>query len=243
MWPILVASAMAQTSPLFDVICTPDGPVASADPIEVACSVEVLHIGGDPVGTWGTTQWLMGDGTLLKGDAITHTYTEPGVYTISVQLDDFVIQGDTGLVEVDSHDSLTRLTGFYTVCGLPEPDFELIDKGGLEYQVVNTTPVDQPRCIDTLKWTVKRRGASRTLHTFETWEPRFQLPEKGEYTVSLYMTGIAGGATNDLFLDAGYNLTSDYYRVHAQPCSTAPVGSVTGALVLLAVAAGRRRRR
>lgn len=244
MWPFLVSSALAQTSPFFNVTCTPDGPLADLGPIEVECSVAVQEDGeGDPIGTWGTTSWLMGDGTALKGDVVTHTYTESGVFTISVELDDFALAGDTGLIEVPGSRTLTRLQGFYTVCGDPMPEFEIVDKGGLRYDVVNRTPVDQPRCLRTLDWTVKRDGRSRPLFSFDNWEPSFELPEEGTYVVSVAMVAIGGEAKADVVLDAEYNLTSDYYRTFARACSTAPTGGALGLLVLLAFAAGRRERR
>ena len=195
------------------------------------------------MGTFDAIHWRMGDGTTFEGEQAFHTYTKDGVYTITVELRNFALSGDTGLVEVPENLTQTRLQGFYTLCSEPMPEFEIVDKGGLRYDIVNLTPVTQPRCISTLDWSVKRQGRDRELLEFDTWEPSFDLPDEGTYVVSATMVGMAGEATTEFVLDAEYNLTSDYYRVFAQACSTAPASSGLGLLVLLAVTAGRRRRR
>ncbi|MEN0061427.1 MAG: PKD domain-containing protein [Myxococcota bacterium] len=243
MWPLLVSSALAQTSPFFDVTCTPEGPTADVGPITVACEVEIATSGGDPIGAWTETQWLMGDGTVLTGDAIDYTYADEGLYTISVELKDLVVQGPDGDIEIDEPLNKTRLSGFYTICGAPRPEFDIVDKGGLNYEISNRSAVDQPRCLRAMEWTVRRQGARNPVFSSENWQPDFQVPDEGTYIVSLTMMGLGGEATADLLFDAQYNLTSDYYRVFASSCSTAPAGSAFGVLALFAVAAARRVRR
>ncbi|MEO0603539.1 MAG: PKD domain-containing protein [Myxococcota bacterium] len=241
MWLLLVSSALAQTSPFFNVICTPEGPFADADAIDVECSIEPAQFAGE-FGTWESAKWFMGDGTVYEGDEIAHTYADEGAYSIGVQLDGFTI--DLPFDEIPENAVDTRLGDYFTVCGLPRPEFELIDKGGLRYDVVNISAVDQARCLREIAYQVTREGSREPLLTFDSWEPSFEVPSEGLYTVSLTMVGLGGEATADVELDAEFGLTSDYYRVFARACSTAPMGSTAfGTLVILAVAAGRRRRR
>ncbi len=242
MWLLLVASAAAQTSPYFTVNCTPEGPIAFGEPTEVSCGVEAREYRGE-VGTWESAVWLVGDGTVYEGDEFVHTYTESGTYTLSVELEGFALDRDTGIVELDSQEVRTRLGDYYTLCGPPEPEFEIVDKGGLTYDVVNTTAVDQARCLRSLDFEIRRSRGDQVLQSFQTWEPSFELPSEGLYFVSLEVDGVGGAARAEVELDAEFNLTSDYYRVYARPCSTAPVGSGLGMLVILAIAAGRRRSR
>jgi len=247
MWMLLLSAAMAQTSPFFDVTCSPGGPLAESGSIEVECGVAVYAYEGNPLGTWGTTRWLMGDGTRLEGDSITHTYETEGVFSVRVELEDFE-PADFAyeLFEVSEfppNAAVTRLNGIYSICSQPAPKFDIVDKGGLRYDIVNRTPVEQPRCFNEIEWTVRRQGADRALARLDTWEPSFEVPEEGSYVVTVSLTGVTGVGVTDVVLDAEYNLTSDYKRVRATSCNAAPAGSALGLLVLLAVAASRRERR
>lgn len=242
MWPILVTAAMAQSNPVFDVNCDPVGPYADVGPIDVSCDVTLSPFIDEDDVEWGDTQWRMGDGTVLLGDSIAYTYVETGAYDLTVTLRDFAVRGEEGF-ELVAEEPTRRLGDYFVVCRPPEPEFELVDKGGLTYDAVNTTPVDQPRCLRELTWTVRRAGEQEVLLTETTWEPRFELPEAGPYVVTLTMVGKAGTASSEFNLDAAFNLTSDYYRVFASSCSTVPAPASLGVFGLLALLGWRRARR
>ncbi len=232
MWAavLLVTAASAQVD--VDFLCSPGNgdPIVGLPPLEVRCVVDA------PVGaTWQQTTWLWGDGGTTSGDAVSHVYEGPGQYSVSVILEGFVEQ-----------DSVTnpsrRVDALVTVCGEPDPSFTFIDKGGRDYQLVNTTDVGTPQCIDQLLWEVfqGRKRDGQPLLTFEGWEPRFELPQDGTYTVVLTVGGIGGTSAASLELEAMYGLTDDLKNRTAE-CATAPpsAGWMAASLGLLTLS--RRR--
>ena len=224
-----------------DFVCSPDddgnGPIVGLPGLEVRCVVDA------PIteGTWEATTWLFGDGTVLEGDAVAHTYAQVGQYTVSVELDGFVpFAPDSGAEEVDPGASKP---GYVTVCGPPEPEFTYRYKGDLDYQMINTSAV-AVHCLATSQWSVfEGRGTGgEPIATATTWDPRFTLPREGTYTVTLTQGGIAGTAAASLEIEAEIGLSGDFAAApHASGCRTAHLGPL-GTLPLVALLARRRRR-
>ena len=224
---LLVSAAHAQVRDV-DFACNGEARVVGVPPLEVACEA-VLPTSG----TWDEIVWLVGDGTVLTGPEIEYSYEEAGLYSISVILEGFEGDGE----------SRVRRDGAVTVCGTPEPEFTVIDKGGRDYQVVNLTAVDTPRCLSAVDWEVRRgsSGDGAVLYTFETWEPRFELPEDGVYTVIQRASGLGGDSSASLRIDAEYGLTEEYYERFSASCGTLPASTMGWALVPLLLIVRRRR--
>lgn len=247
--PMLVADVYAAE---VDFSCTADDPsgVAAAGglvdqivgtaPIAMTCAVE------PPItGTWDRATWTLGDGALAEGDTISYSYAEPGQYTVSVRLEGYV--DDTAgppVDEADLSDPQQTKHGYITVCGAPDPAFRLVNKGGLDYQIVNESTI-AVHCLDTLQWDVYA-GSDPTgtpITTFDGWEPRFELADEGPHTLVLTMTGIGGTTTHDLAFDARFQLTDDL-KDGPKACSTgAGAAQTAGALAGLGLLLVRRRRR
>jgi len=202
-------------------------------PLDVECTAEL------PDGSWDRTVWLWGDGETSEGDSAVHTYQVPGLYAVSVFLEGYVPPAPYD----DMGDLSERLDGLVSVCGEPVPRFTFIDKGGRDYQMVNQTSVSTPLCLESVHWEVFRgeRMDGNTLMTFEFWEPRFELPEDGQFTIVLTAGGVGGDSAAALQIDAKFNLTEEINRTTASSCAVAPAGA--GWLALGVGLLGLRRRK
>ncbi len=78
--------------------------------------------------------WVFGDGGTEEGVNVTHTYTEPGNYTITVE-----VEGDSEGCDDEGWVSEFRKVGFVRACGIPEVEFTVEHVDGLQYQMVNET--------------------------------------------------------------------------------------------------------
>jgi hypothetical protein len=214
--PMLLAGVASAAD--VDFVCTGSGQegglgIVGVPPLEVQCEV-VPPEGAD----YSEVSWTMGDGELYFGETISYLYEDFGQYTISVKLEDFA-----GASEYDDGE-LTRY-GFVTVCGPPEPQFTYINKGGLDIKLVNKS-VLAPNCLESSEWSVFEGGTPEGIprFTFDTWEPRFELPSEGTWTIRLTQGGMGGVTHADLTLDAHYKLTDDLTQgPRARACAVAPL--------------------
>jgi hypothetical protein len=226
-----------------DFVCTGSGQqgglgIVGVPPLDIQC--EVLP---PPGASYSEATWTVGDGELYAGETISYRYEDFGQYTISVQLEDF-----EGADESDSGE-LTRY-GFVTVCGPPEPEFTYINKGGLDIKLVNKSAIVAPSCLESSKWSVFQGDTADGIprFTFDTWEPRFELPAEGSWTIRLTQGGMGGLTHSDLTLEARYKLTDDLtLGPKAQSCNLSHAGQAGTAfsglgLLLLAPWLVRRRR-
>ncbi|MEN0066978.1 MAG: PKD domain-containing protein [Myxococcota bacterium] len=134
--------------------------------------------------------WSWGDGNTATGTSNSHTYTEPGNYTIEV-----TVQGDSETC--DSWSDVVRRVGYVRACGLPEPSFEVEQVDGLRYQLLNNSDVSVYGCISEIQWDVFEGEGTDGLRVFEpigAWEPELMFPAPGIYTVALSLGGIAGSS-------------------------------------------------
>jgi len=234
MWTLLVSLTWAQA---VDFTCLPStdaGGVVGEPPLTVACDLVV-----DALYEYSEARWIMGDGTALTGTSVDHTYDEPGQYDVHLYLDGFAYAVDTGTPAVEGEE-VKR--GLVTVCDTPQAEFTYVFKGGLSYQMVNTSDF-VPDCLDVLRWTVHEgdgRGGP-VVEEASGWEPRFTLPEEGTYTFVLEVGGLTGATAAKLVVDANGGLSDDFGN-HASACSSVGVPSHgwLAWLVPLAVAVRRR---
>lgn len=186
-------------------VCNDLERVVDVAPAEVTC-VAALDEPYDRI------EWLNGLGDILEGARFTTQYTEPGQYSVHMYVEGYGLEGD---------DVSLRRDGAVTVCGVPEPEFDIIDKGGRVYEVVNRTEV-LLLCIDNVEWTVHEGGEDGPIvASFPIWQPSFALDEDGDYTVTLAVEGRAGTAALSVPLEAEYGLTEQFYARRSQSCSTA----------------------
>lgn len=214
MWSTLLLISAAHAVDV-SFSCLPnEGAIVGVPPLEVSCTLETAL-----EGEWDETVWLFGDGAVGSGDEASHTYETPGQYSVSVSLEGYV-EYDSG-VPLTSSPSLRR-DALVTVCGRPSPQFTYVDKGGRVYQMVNTTDVSTPRCIDHVRWEVfqGQRLDREPVVVREGWEPRFELPEDGTYTIRLTTSGLGGSTIAQLVMNAEYGLTQEISDHYAVSCAT-----------------------
>lgn len=224
MWSFIILSAAAQNADV-DFVCNGDSRVIGVAPFEVTCEARLDEL-------YDGVEWLNGLGDVLPGESFTTTYVDPGQYTVHLYVDGYGPAMD---------DLSRRRDGAVTVCGVPEPDFSVIDKGGRDYQMVNKT-VEIPICIETVEWVVRAGDGpdGPEVHRFATWQPRFELDSDGTYTITLSTGGRAGEASTSQVLRARYGLTDEYGRRTAIACHTGAPPSALWLLPALLVLARRR---
>lgn len=229
----LVASAQAAD---VDFVCTPGDAtgVVGLPPLTVTCDVVA-----PAVGTWDEVTWTFGDGAVVSGDSASFTYEDIGQYAITVRLENYEDAG----AAADEPDPQAGRVAFVTVCGAPEPRFDFENMGGLEYRLVNTSII-APRCLDSSRWLVweGREPKGKPAFEFSTWEPRFELPREGFWTVRLENEGIGGSEVAERVLEAEYKLADKYEELDPLDCATTPLAAGWGALGLLAALVRRRAR-
>ena len=178
--------------------------------------------------------WRFGDGGTSEEIAASHTYTEPGNYTVQV-----TVNGDREECGEDGWEYNYRRVGYVRACGIPEAAFTFEPVEGLTYQMLNESNVSVYGCIQDIQWEVykgnKVSGNPITDLTVKAWEPRLTFPEAGEYTVVMNLGGPAGtGAAA---------LTIDVKKTRASGCDTTGAGALgfAGSLAGLLLLARRRR--
>lgn len=200
--------------------CTPE---LGLPPLEVLCELPGDAEDGQH------NEWVMGDGTVLVGQVVSHVYEDAGQYTIARS------------TVSDDGDQLTPTTyDVVTACGPPEAAFTYTFRGGVEYDMLNRTDV-LPGCAETVRWTVYEgtaRGSTPLLEA-DTWETFFVFPEEGTYTVFLDVAGMAGASAAKLTIEAEGGLP-DSYRRNPPVCATGPASA--GWWLALPLLLGWRRR-
>jgi hypothetical protein len=228
-----LAVAAAQTGVPFD--CGAGAlPIVGIPGLEIHC-VFVPPTDGS---TWETVRWSFGDLGMAEGDAVSHVYTEPGQYSVILELDGWSPPAGGE----DASDPWWPAHGLVNVCGEPEVEFDIVAVGGLEYQLVNRSTV-WSHCVSDLLWELTLEDASSDAEpalTFDTWEPRFTFPTEGAWTVSLTVGGIGGTGAAEQQVHATYGLPQ-LLRDQRGLCAAAP-GGLSFGLVALAVACARRKR-
>ncbi|MEQ1500868.1 MAG: PKD domain-containing protein [Myxococcota bacterium] len=185
-----------------------------------------------------SADWNFGDGGTASTITPTHTYTDPGNYTIQLE-----VKGAREECGPDGWTNNFRRVGYVRACGIPDAAFEVTHVDGLQYKMINDSDVSVYGCISNISWAVyKGEGISGEpiLDGIEAWDPQFELPEAGTYTVVMNLGGIAGtGAAMATF-------EAKDRAGEGSGCSTVSGSAVGGfgAIGALALGAlvGRRRR-
>jgi hypothetical protein len=175
--------------------------------------------------------WSFGDGGSSTEIAPVHTYDEPGIYTVQVD-----VHGSREACGDEGWDYNYRRLGYVTACGIPEPAFTVEDLGGLRFQLLNETNVSTPDCLQDISWSVHEgtdASGPQVGDALAAWEPEVELPEPGTYTVVLNLGGYAG--------TAAASLTFEAKNTTGTGCDSTG-GRFAGLIALGAAALGFRRR-
>ncbi len=190
----------------------------------------------DYLGEIVSAEWNFGDGGTSDELSATHQYTEPGNYTI--QMD---VHGERAACGEDGWTNTFRKVGYVRACGAPEPAFEVTHLDGLQYQMLNDSNVSVYGCISAIEWTVFKGDTTSgdpILPPLRAWEPIIEFPEPGEYTVVMNLGGIGGTTAAKVFFEAKNSRGEGY---GCDSTSGAAGAGVVGAIGLLGLF-GRRRR-
>lgn len=184
-----------------------------------------------------SADWNFGDGGTSDDPlAATHTYTEPGNYTIQLE-----VHGEREACGPDGWENNFRRVGYVRACGVPTSEFEVEHIDGLQYKMLNESDVSVYGCISNIDWTVyegEGTGGTVVQENIQAWEPIIEFPDNGTYTVVMNLGGIGGtGASMVTF-------TARNTRGEGRGCATgaAPIGGGAGVLLALGLVAARRRR-
>ena len=179
------------------------------------------------------TIWNFGDGGTSTELNPTHTYTEPGNY--SVQL---TVEGAREACGEDGWTNKYNKVGYVRACGVPDAVFEVSHVDGLKYQMLNESDVSVYGCISDIQWEVYKgpnAGGQMVGDPIKAWEPIIEFPEDGEYTVVMNLGGIGGTGAATATFDARA------HRGEAGGCDS--TGGVGGLGLFFAGALAFRRRR
>jgi hypothetical protein len=191
-------------------------------PFDLQCKVESNNIS-----ELKTVTWNWGDGQTSEGLDATHTYTEPGNFTMNVEfIGESEVCGEWRYRE--------GRTGYVRSCGVPEPEFTFEHIDGLTYQLLNDTDVSVYGCIYDIQWDIYDEGGA-LVESLKAWEPKFTFEGNGDYRVVLNVGGPAGTGAAELVLPARNSRGEGY--------GCANVGGVGAALGLLGAALVVTRRR
>ncbi|MCB9744040.1 MAG: matrixin family metalloprotease [Alphaproteobacteria bacterium] len=201
-----------QTEP--GVCAGEDGALAGAAPFALRCEAS----GADQV------RWDFGDGALVEGLDVTHTYAEAGLYTPAWCLSVDACGGEVLCGEAEP----------IAVCDAPEPAFTGLEVQGPVLRAVNDTPLVYG-CVDAVRWSVLDEAGALVAED-EGWNLATPVPAEGLYTVTLEVSGPAGGGSLTQELRAG----AWPPEAPGGRCSTLPAGAAAWLAGLLLLA--RRRR-
>lgn len=208
-----------------------DGLAVGVVPFEIHCVVV-----SDSINEVTSASWNFGDGGTAADLNASHEYTEPGNYTIQLN-----VHGERAACGEDGWDNNYRRVGYVRACGVPEAEFEVSHVDGLKYKMLNDSDVSVYGCISNISWDVfKGDKATGTpipdLSGNAAWEPVIEFPEAGTYTVVMSLGGIAGTG------GASVTFEAKNYRGEGYGCSTVQTaGASLAGLAVLAFAARRRR--
>jgi MYXO-CTERM domain-containing protein len=204
------------------------GRVLGVVPFELNCAVE-----SESLGDITDVSWAFGDGATADTLSITHTYTEPGNYNVQLQVAGF----SDGCGE-EGWDYNFRRVGYVTACAPVQGEFSYEQGDGLVFQMLNESDVSVYGCISEIEWNVfagESASGEPIISGLRAWEPEFELPEPGMYTVVMNLGGPAGTTGASLTIDARSNGRDG-------GCTTASGGAASGLLGLFALFGLRRRR-
>jgi len=172
--------------------------------------------------------WYFGDGGSDTDPNGTHTYTEPGNYTVRVCFD-----GEND--QCGSWQHCFRREGYVRACGEPNPDFRIEHVNGLTYDLLNETNLSVYGCIYEVQWDIFDE-TGEMIRSVKAWEPQVTFEEPGEYRVVLNVGGPGGTEAAELTIRAR-NQAGEGYGA----CSHSPASSGFFALPWLLLAMRRRR--
>jgi hypothetical protein len=185
------------------------------------------------------TEWRWGDGSasdVLEAPTdplkVEHTYDTIGTYNVEmcVSYDRPTGEGDA----TESARACVRRRGYALACDKPTPEFSYhpVDSRVLAFD--NYTDLKTERCIYEIAWEIFE-GESATgtpIDTVESWQPVYEFPDNGTYTVVLNIGGIGGTAASELTVNVGK-------ATRGAACDN---GGYAGLLPLLGLLALRRRK-
>ncbi|MEO0602153.1 MAG: PKD domain-containing protein [Myxococcota bacterium] len=210
-----------------------DGLSVGVVPFEINCAITSRFLNEVT-----DASWLWGDGATSEGLTTTHEYTEPGNYTVEVE-----VNGEREACGPDGWSNTFRRVGYVRACDVPEAGFEVQQIDGLRYQFLNDSDVSVFGCISDIQWDIYRGDSPNgepVGDPISAWEPEVTFPEPGQYHVVMSLGGIAG--------TGGASATFDVRRTGGTQtgfgCNTglAPAGALTLGLGLIGLVARRRRR-
>ena len=229
-----IAGLSALYGPSIGFACSHDdgsGASVGVVPFDLNCVIVSDHL-SEVV----AAAWTFGDGGTADGIAASHTYTEPGNYTVQVE-----VQGEGEACGPDGWSGEARRVGYVRACGVPEAAFEIRHVDRLQYQLFNESDVSVYGCISNIRWTLYEGEGTDgpvVVDDIAAWEPIVDLPHAGTYTAVMNLGGIGGtGAAVATF-------RARDHRGAGRRCATAgPAGPVGGVFVLFGGAVLARRRR
>lgn len=173
--------------------------------------------------------WYFGDGGVSNDINGTHTYEEPGNYTLRVCFD--IEQESCGVTQY-----CFNRNGYVRACATPEPVFEIRHEDGLTYNLRNETDLSVYGCIYEIQWDIFD-SAGTLVSSINSWEPEFTFPEVGDYRVVLNIGGPGGTGAAELNISAKNQRASTFGS-----CSSTGTSGSLGGLAFLGLLALRRRR-
>ncbi len=204
-----------------------DGTIAiGLVPFDLKCTM-FSDVAGEVQGA----EWFFGDGGTDSELDGTHTYDEPGNYTVRVCFD--------GLNdECGEWRHCFRREGYVRACGVPDATFTVEHENGLTHTLLNDTDLSVYGCIFEVQWDIFRDGETEPMLQLKSWEPQVTFESAGTYRVVLNVGGPAGTGASELIIDVK-NRRGDGYG----GCDQATAGGLGGVLLIpLGMLAIRRRR-
>jgi len=180
--------------------------------------------------------WNWGDGETSEGIDVEHVYTTAGNLTMRVCIDGQSVDDETEEVTPWQH-CITR-PGYVLACDVPDVAFSAEQLDGLTWQFFNQTDLSTFGCIQNVQWEVYNKGDAEPFDSFQSWEPEYVFPEKGDYTIVLNVGGMGGTAAATLDVTVKRSGGSK-----GRACNTTGGGFAFGGVFLsLGLLAFRRRR-
>jgi chitodextrinase len=205
-----------------------DDLVVGVVPFDLNCVVV-----SDFLGEVDGADWNFGDGGTSTDINPTHTYSDPGNYTIQV-----TVHGDREACGPDGWSNSYHKIGYVRACGVPQAAFTIDHVDGLKYKMLNESDVSVYGCLSNIEWQVYKGdkiAGDPVIKGITAWEPIIEFPDAGTYTVVMNLGGIAGTGAAELTTDVRN------YRGEGRGCSTSPgEGASLGILVALGLIARRR---